>query len=94
MINKDTVKYVAGLARISITEEQKDCLGNQLSKIIDYIDKLKETDTNGVEPLRGLYAQRNAFRQDEVQKSSSKENILDNSPAREGDYFKVPKIIE
>jgi len=94
MIDKKEVEYVAKLAKIDITQEQKEFLGRQLSKILDYIDKLKELDVEGVEPMRELHAARDIFRQDKVKPSMLEENILKNSPLREGDYFKIPKVIE
>ena len=94
MADKKKVEYLANLARIAITENQKSFLGSQLSKIIEYIDKLKELNVEGVEPMRGLHIPKNVFREDKVNPYSGKENILKNSPLREGDYFKVPKVIE
>ena len=94
MVNKESIEHVANLARIEITEAQKDYLGGQLSKIIDYIDKLKGLDVEGVEPMRGLHIPGNVFREDKVSFSSSPKDILNNSPLREGDYFKIPKVID
>ena len=92
--DKEIVEYVASLARIRVTSEEKGPLGEQLSKIIGYVDKLKEADTEGVEPMRGLYSPKNVFREDKVIPSVYREDILKNSPLREGDYFKIPKVIE
>ena len=93
MADKKSVEYVANLARIRITSEEKDSLGEQFSKIIGYIDKLKELDVEGVEPLRGASISRDVFREDKVIPSNCREDILKNSPSREGDYFKIPKVI-
>jgi len=93
MADKKSVEYVANLARIRITAEEKDSLEEQLSKIIGYIDKLKELDVEGVEPLRGASISRDVFREDKVIPSNCREDILKNSPSREGDYFKIPKVI-
>jgi len=93
MADRKSVEYVANLARIRITSEEKDSLGGQLSKIIGYIDKLKELDVEGVEPLRGASISRDVFREDKVIPSNCREDILKNSPSREGDYFKIPKVI-
>lgn len=94
MADKRSVEYVANLARITITEAQNDYLGEQLSKIIDYIDKLKEVDIEKVEPMRGLHTKRNVFREDKALESYSKHDILKNSPLTEGNYFKIPKVME
>jgi aspartyl-tRNA(Asn)/glutamyl-tRNA(Gln) amidotransferase subunit C len=94
MVDKKTVKYVANLARIEILVSEIDFFGEQLSKILDYIDKLKELDVDGIEAMRGLHLENNIFRKDETIKFPFKEDILKNSPLREGDYFKIQKVIE
>ena len=94
MADKKDVEYVANLARIKITSQQESSLEEQLSKIIGYIDKLKELDVAGVEPSRGVHITRDVFREDKVIPFEDREDILKNSPSREGDYFKIPKVIE
>ena len=94
MIEKKDVDYVAGLASIEVTEEQRRSLAIHLSKIIDYIDKLKKVDIENVEPMRGLHIKGNVFREDKTESFSLKESILDNFPSREGDYLKISKVIE
>jgi aspartyl-tRNA(Asn)/glutamyl-tRNA(Gln) amidotransferase subunit C len=94
MVDKKTVEYVSGLARIAISQESKEYLARQLSKILDYIDKLKEIDTDRVEPMREVFSQGDVFRADQAEAFGDRERILDNVPLREGDYFKIPKVIE
>ncbi len=94
MVDKKTVEYVANLARIEISLSEAEYLGIQLSKILDYIDKLKELDVDNVVPMRGMNMQNNIFRNDEVKECKVEEDILKNSPQREGNYFKIPKVIE
>jgi len=94
MVDKKTVEYVANLARIEISLSQAEYLGEQLSKIIGYIDKLKELNVEGVPPMRGLNMQNNIFRNDEAKNSGVQEAILGNCPQKEGNYFKIPKVIE
>ncbi len=94
MIGKKEVEYVAKLAKIEISDRQKDFLAGQLSKILDYIDKLKELDVEKVEPMREVNASRDVLRKDEVKPFDGKEDILSNAPLREGDYFKIPRVIE
>lgn len=93
MADERNVEYIANLARIRIASEEKNSLEEQMSKIIGYIDKLKELDVEGVEPLRGVSSLRDVFREDKVIPSNCREDILKNSPSREGDYFKIPKVI-
>jgi aspartyl-tRNA(Asn)/glutamyl-tRNA(Gln) amidotransferase subunit C len=94
MPDKKIVEYVANLARIGISADETEYLSSQLSKILDYIDKLKELNVDNVEPMRGLNLANNIFRKDEAIDSAVCEDILKNSPSREGNYFKIPKVIE
>lgn len=93
MIEKKTVKYIANLARIEINEEEKEFLQSQLSKILDYIDKLKELDVKKVSPTRGAFLQGNILRQDKSKKSEVFEDILKNTPEIFNNHFKIPKVI-
>lgn len=96
MVDKKTVEYVANLARIAVSDKEKEFLSGQLSKILDYIDKLKELNTDDIEPLRSLHEEqkRNVLREDVKQQCTLSKNILDNAPSRRGDYFRIPKVIE
>jgi aspartyl-tRNA(Asn)/glutamyl-tRNA(Gln) amidotransferase subunit C len=94
MVDKKTVEYVARLSRLKIDPHQTEYLAGQLSEILSYIDKLKELDVSAVEPMRGLNLSHNVFRQDKALPSSARQDILSNAPQREGDYFKIPKVIE
>jgi aspartyl-tRNA(Asn)/glutamyl-tRNA(Gln) amidotransferase subunit C len=94
MVDKKVVEYVADLARIKVSEEEKEFLSGQLSKILDYIDKLKELNVENIEPLRSLHLESNIFRNDQARTFTFSEDILKNAPLREGNYFKIPKVIE
>lgn len=94
MAERKIVDYVAGLARINVSPEEKEFLNKQLSKILEYIDKLNELNVEEVEPMRGLHPENNIFRSDEVKPSSCQDDILNNAPAKEDNYFKIPKVIE
>jgi len=94
MITPQTVKYVAELARIKITEEEIEFLKEQLGKILEYINNLKEVDTDKVEPTRGVFFQENRLREDIPCKKDIFKEILKNAPQKEDNYFKVPKVIE
>jgi aspartyl-tRNA(Asn)/glutamyl-tRNA(Gln) amidotransferase subunit C len=89
-----SVDYVAKLARIALSEAEKAAQAQQLSKIIDYIDKLKELDTSGIAPMRGAIVPRDVWRQDKPEPFAGTADILDNAPLSEAGYFKVPKIKE
>jgi aspartyl-tRNA(Asn)/glutamyl-tRNA(Gln) amidotransferase subunit C len=94
MVDKNIVEYVANLARIDISPQEKELLTAQLSKIIEYINKLKELNLKRAEPLRCLRREKEVLRDDRVKVFSSKEDILDNAPSREEGYFKIPQVIE
>ncbi|MDD4955799.1 MAG: Asp-tRNA(Asn)/Glu-tRNA(Gln) amidotransferase subunit GatC [Candidatus Omnitrophica bacterium] len=94
MPDRKIVEYVASLARIGISSEETEHLSGQLSKILGHIDKLKELNVDNVEPMRGPHLENNIFRKDEVVSSGVQEDILKNAPLREGNYFKIPKVIE
>jgi len=85
---------VANLARLEITEKEKDKFTAQLNDILLYIDKLNELDTNGVEPMSHAISVTNAFRDDQVMDSIGTQQTLANAPDARGDFFRVPKVID
>jgi aspartyl-tRNA(Asn)/glutamyl-tRNA(Gln) amidotransferase subunit C len=88
------VKYVAHLARISLTPDEEKKLAAQLGGILGYIEKLKELDVTGVEPTAHAVPLVNVTRADEVRTSLSHEDALSNAPAKASGLFIVPKIVE
>ena len=94
MDDKQLVEYVAKLARVSLSQEEEAAIAGQLHKILEYVDKLKEAKVDNVVALRAALVERDVLRQDEVVPSTLSEDILKNAPLREGNYFKVAKIIE
>ncbi len=88
------VKYVAHLARLSLTPEEEQKIGAQLSSVLGYIEKLKEVDVTGVEPTAHAFPLVNVTRPDEVRPSLSHEDALRNAPAHTNGLFIVPKIVE
>lgn len=93
-ISKDDVKYIAHLARLGLSEEEIKHFQTQLEVILQYIDKLKELDVSRVEPMAHVLDIHNVLRPDEPKSSLDPESILGISPSREGNFFKVPKVIE
>lgn len=93
-IDKDTVKYVAHLARIRLSDEELDLLSGQLGDIVSFIDKLKELDVSGVKPTSHILPINNVFRQDNPAQSLPHEEALNNAPKVKGNFFVVPKVIE
>jgi aspartyl-tRNA(Asn)/glutamyl-tRNA(Gln) amidotransferase subunit C len=92
-ITKAEVAYVARLARLEFTEEQMDLFTVQLNAILDYVGKLAELDTTGVEPTSHAMEVTNAFRDDIVGESLPVEEALSNAPEREDGFFVVPRVI-
>jgi len=93
-ITQAQVEYVARLARLAVTEEEKVLFTRQLSSILTYVDTLNRLDTAGVEPTSHVASLKNVFREDEREPSLSREQALANAPDAEQGYFRVPKIIE
>jgi aspartyl-tRNA(Asn)/glutamyl-tRNA(Gln) amidotransferase subunit C len=85
---------VANLARLEITEKEKDKFTAQLNDILLYIDKLNELDTTGVEPMSHAISVTNAFRDDKVMDSIGTQQTLANAPDARGEFFRVPKVID
>ncbi len=88
------VKYVAHLARLSLSAEEEEQISAQLGDILGYIEKLKEVDVTGVEPTAHAFPLVNVTRPDEVRPSISHEEALRNAPATANGLFIVPKIVE
>jgi aspartyl-tRNA(Asn)/glutamyl-tRNA(Gln) amidotransferase subunit C len=94
MISSKEVEYVAHLARLEISGEEKDKLTSQLNDILLYIDKLNELDTQGIEPMSHAIAVTNSFRADTILDSIGTKTSLANAPDARGEFFRVPKVID
>ena len=92
-ITKEEVKKVAHLARLELNENEINSHANQLEKILEYIKQLEKIDTDSVPSTTRAIEVINVFRKDEKKNSDCKQELLELSPSREDDYFKVPKII-
>ena len=93
-ITKEQVGHVAKLAKLSISDEEKEKIALQMEKILTYVDQLNELDTGGIVPTSHAVLLENVFRKDEVQSSLPVETALQNAPKQEKSFFKVPKVIE
>ena len=91
---KIDVAYAAELARLELSREEKDLFQSQLDGIVGYVEKISEVDVEGVEPMMHGHTLVNVFREDEVEDSMDREDALANAPARTGDEFLLPKIVE
>ncbi|WP_066637116.1 Asp-tRNA(Asn)/Glu-tRNA(Gln) amidotransferase subunit GatC [Desulfolucanica intricata] len=93
MITKADVEHVALLARLKLSEEEKEKYTEQLNAILEYAQKLEKLDTAGVPPTAHVLPLQNIYREDQVGDHLSNEKAIANAPSDEGGYFKVPKII-
>ena len=95
-ISRQDVDYVAKLARLELSEQEKERYAGQLESILGYIDKLNALDTKDVPPTSHAMNLKNIWREDELKPclESTREAILANAPEREDDFFKVKKVIE
>ncbi len=92
--NKIDVAYVANLARLELTDDEKATFQSQLETIVQYVEKISAVDVEGVEPMMHGRPLVNAFREDVVKPSLDREVALANAPAKVGDEFLLPKIVE
>ena len=93
-ITRQEVEHVAKLARLEITDAEKEAFSQQLSAILSYVEQLNTVDTAGVEPTATVVEQTNVFRDDSLRPSLSVDKALSNAPESQDGYFIVPKIIE
>ena len=93
-ISKDEVKYIAHLARLGLTVLEIERFQKQLEEILAYVDKLKDLDVANVEPMAHALDIKNVYRPDAVKPSLQSAKILKIAPSVEGNFYKVPKVIE
>jgi aspartyl-tRNA(Asn)/glutamyl-tRNA(Gln) amidotransferase subunit C len=93
-ISRDDVEHVAYLARLGLTDEEKDRLAQQLSQILDAMRVIDQLDTSAIPPTAQVIPLRNVMRDDLEHPSFSREEILRNAPRREGEYVLVPPVLE
>ncbi len=93
-VTKKDVEHIAKLARLEFNDEEINDYTQQLNKILEYVDKLNELDTENVEPLSHPVEGSNVFREDELKTSVSRDEALANAPDRTDEFFKVPKVIK
>ncbi len=92
-ITADDVRKVAKLARLDLPEDTINTYTGQLERILDYVDHLQAVDTTGVPPTTRAVEVVNVTRDDAVVATDVREELLDQAPLREGDFFRVPKIL-
>ncbi|WP_289285672.1 Asp-tRNA(Asn)/Glu-tRNA(Gln) amidotransferase subunit GatC [Parablautia intestinalis] len=94
MISDETIEYVGILAKLALSEEEKEQARKDMGSMLDYIDKLGELDTQGVEPMSHVFPVKNVFREDIVTNGDMREEILKNAPGEKDGMFVVPRTFE
>ncbi len=93
-VDETTVRRIARLARLKITDEEAKGLEKELSGILDWVEQLKQVDTQSVEPMTRVVAQELKMRQDLVNDGAKADDIVRNAPLSEDHFFVVPKVVE
>ena len=91
IINDETIEYVGILAKLELSAEEKEQAKSDMGRMLDYIDKLGELDTTGVEPMSHVFPVQNVFREDVVTNNDMREQMLLNAPEEKDGMFVVPK---
>ncbi len=94
VITDETIEYVGILAKLDLSDEEKEDAKKDMGSMLDYIDKLNELDTEGVEPMSHVFPVYNVFREDIVTNGDAKDAILSNAPAKKDGSFMVPKTVD
>lgn len=92
MITIKDVEHVAKLARLELTQEEKEKFSKQLGDILKYVEQMNQVDTQGVEPMSHAIPMVNVMREDAVVSENTKVELMANAPLKEDGFFRVPKI--
>ncbi|MDE7282091.1 MAG: Asp-tRNA(Asn)/Glu-tRNA(Gln) amidotransferase subunit GatC [Lachnospiraceae bacterium] len=94
IISDETIEYVGILAKLELSESEKEQAKKDMGRMLDYIDKLGELDTEGVEPMSHVFPVQNVFREDVVTNTDTREQLLSNAPEQKDGMFAVPRTFE
>lgn len=94
VISDETIEYVGILAKLELSEEEKEQAKTDMASMLDYIDKLNELDTKDVEPMSHVFPLHNVFREDVVTNGDDRDKILKNAPEEKNGMFQAPKTFE
>ncbi len=94
VISDETIEYVGILAKLELSGEEKERAKADMAGMLDYIDRLNELDTTGVEPMSHVFPVHNVFREDVVENGDDRENMLANAPEQKDGCYRVPKTVE
>jgi len=93
-VSKDEIKNIAKLAKLNLNEAEINEFTGDMNKILNYMDKLNELDTDNIRPLSNPLETYNVLREDELKSSLDREDALKNAPGRNDEFFRVPKVIK
>ena len=93
-VNNQLIEYLSQLAKLKFDKKSAEKMKGDLTKIINFIDKLSEINTQNVKPLIYLNEENNVLRKDEISNESTQEEALKNAPEKDSDYFKVPTVLK
>lgn len=93
-VNNKLIQDIAKLSKLKFDDSAEEKMKVDLEKMIDFVDKLNEIDTEGVDPLIYMSEEVNVLREDKVTESTSQEDALKNAPEKDSDYFKVPTVLK
>jgi aspartyl-tRNA(Asn)/glutamyl-tRNA(Gln) amidotransferase subunit C len=93
-INDETIEYVAALAKLTLSEEEKEKAKQDLGKILGYMNSMNELDTDHIEPMSHVFPICNVFRKDIVENEPDRDTLLSNAPVKKDGCFVVPKTVE
>jgi aspartyl-tRNA(Asn)/glutamyl-tRNA(Gln) amidotransferase subunit C len=94
VISDETIDYVGILSKLELSDEEREQAKKDMGNMLDYIDKLGELDTTGIEPMSHVFNVQNVFREDVVTNGDDSENILKNAPGEKDNMFMVPRTFE
>ena len=92
-ISDETIEYVGILAKLELSEEEKEAAKKDMEQMLDYIDTLNELDTTGIEPMSHVFPVQNVFREDVVTNGDNHEAMLANAPKQKENQYQVPTTI-
>lgn len=94
IISDETIEYVGILSKLELSEKEKEQAKKDMGSMLDYIDKLNELDTTGIEPMSHVFPVQNVFREDVVTNGDESEKTLKNAPGEKDNMFMVPRTFD
>lgn len=94
IISDETIEYVGILAKLELSEKEREQAKKDMGRMLDYIDKLGELDTTGVQPMSHVFPVQNVFREDVVTNGDAREQMLSNAPQKKDGMFMVPRTFQ